>query len=483
MSPQYSGTSSQALPPGYCFNEYQIEEVIGEGGFGIVYRAYDRELDRQVAIKEYIPASMVSRADDMRLVLRSERFTRIFQAGLISFIQEAKTLARFSHPGLVHVLRFWLANDTAYMVMQLYSGETLKSLYSRQPEVVTETWIRKMLPPLFSALKTLHDQGYLHRDIAPDNLQIQANGEPVLLDFGSACKEIGHLTDKTEIMLKPGYAPIEQYSEGRDGDQGPWTDIYALGAVLHTLIIGEPPPVSVVRSISDSYQPLAERQPEGYSRALLKTIDKMLERDPENRPQTITELEDILLKADTFHNNEDQPSEIKPKKIDPTPEIVTKTPPEVAEVSQPVVMNTVASRPVYIYVAAGAIAVIIALGVMFHRSPPEKTSRVAAASQNPQVVSSQAPRQTSAVAESAKETTSTRTAVAKQSGLVYLNTSQDATILIDGKQQAIHTGAGARLLTLAPGDYQLSVAHSGKTWQHMLHIPESGGTSLLKVPE
>ncbi|MBS0895649.1 serine/threonine protein kinase, partial [Pantoea dispersa] len=276
-----------ALPAGYRFNEFEIKEVIGGGGFGIVYRAWDHQLERTIAIKEYMPVSLAVRGADLALELRGERFQKLFNAGRNSFIQEARLLARFNHPGLLHVLRFWEENGTAYMGTLYYSGMTLKEWQLTSPDSIDEAWIRRLLPPLFGAINTIHTAGYLHRDISLDNIQIQENQLPVLLDFGSARKEIGNLSDETEIMLKPGFAPIEQYSEEGEVEQGPWTDIYALGAVLHTLITGHAPPVSVVRCIEDNYQPLVERKPEGYSLPLLHAIDCALAMKPEDRPQSI----------------------------------------------------------------------------------------------------------------------------------------------------------------------------------------------------
>lgn len=191
------------------------------GGFGIVYRAWDHLLERTIAIKEYLPVSLASRNEDLAISLRGERYQRLFNAGLNSFIQEARLLARFNHPGLLHVLRFWEENGTAYMGTLFYSGMTLKAWQQTSPESINEAWIRQLLPPLFGAINTIHRAGYLHRDISLDNIQIQDNQLPVLLDFGSARKEIGNLSDEMEIMLKPGYAPIEQYSEEGDSDQGP----------------------------------------------------------------------------------------------------------------------------------------------------------------------------------------------------------------------------------------------------------------------
>lgn len=283
-----------ALPPGYRFNEFEIKEVIGGGGFGIVYRAWDHQLERTIAIKEFMPSSLAVRNDDMTLVLRSDRFSKAFSAGLNSFIQEARLLARFNHPNLLHVLRFWVQNDTAYMGTVFYSGTTLSHLRDQNPRLVDEVWIRRMLPMLLGAIKTIHDEGYLHRDISLDNIQIQDNGLPVLLDFGSARRSIGSVSDETETMLRPGFAPIEQYTDDNESEQGPWTDIYALGAVLHTLIVGSPPPVSVVRSIQDGYQPLISRHLPGYSAPLLIAVDKALALKMEDRPQTIDEFAALI---------------------------------------------------------------------------------------------------------------------------------------------------------------------------------------------
>ncbi|EDX6465830.1 serine/threonine protein kinase [Salmonella enterica subsp. diarizonae serovar 60:r:e,n,x,z15] len=287
-------TVPNALPVGYRFNEFEIKEVIGGGGFGIVYRAWDHQLERTIAVKEFMPSSLAVRGDDMTLVLRSERFGKAFSAGLNSFIQEARLLARFNHPNLLHVLRFWVQNDTAYMGTLFYSGTTLSRLREQKPELINEAWIRRTLPMLFGAIKTIHDEGCLHRDISLDNIQIQDNGLPVLLDFGSARRTIGNLSDETETMLRPGFAPIEQYTDDNESEQGPWTDIYALGAVLHTLIVGSPPPVSVVRSIQDTCKPLVELQPQEYSLPLLQAIDRALALHMEDRPQSVDEFAALI---------------------------------------------------------------------------------------------------------------------------------------------------------------------------------------------
>lgn len=287
-------TIPNALPVGYRFNEFEIEEAIGGGGFSIVYRALDHQLERTIAIKEFMPSTLAVRGDDMTLALRSESCGAAFSAGLNSFIQEARLLAKFNHPNLLHVLRFWVQNDTAYIATLFYSGSPLSTVLTQRSSTIDEAWIRRVVPMLLGGVKTLHDAGYLHRDISLDNIQMQDNDVPVLLGFGSARQIISNLTDETEIMLRPGFAPVEQYMDDNDSEQGPWTDIYALGAVLHTLIVGSPPPVSVVRSIQDSYLPLAGRQLQGYSIGLLQAIDRALALKPADRPGSIDEFAALL---------------------------------------------------------------------------------------------------------------------------------------------------------------------------------------------
>lgn len=452
---------SNSLPIGYRFNEFEIKEVIGEGGFGIVYRAYDHQLERIIAIKEYIPSTLVIRNEDLTLSLRGERFNRTFQAGLNSFIQEARLLARFSHPALLHVLRFWEENGTAYMGTQFYSGTTLKKFWAQHPEKINETWIRNLLPTLLSAINTIHQEGYLHRDISLDNIQIQENQLPVLLDFGSARKEIGNLSDETEIMLKPGFAPIEQYTENSDSEQGPWTDIYALGAVLHTLIVDTPPPVSVVRSIEDRYQPLTERRPKGYSLDLLDAIDRALALKPEDRPQTIGEMAELLHLSIACEN-----------------EIIGARP--AAASLAPVVMPAVANkthntkrlRPLMI--GAGITAVLI-VGVItwFSRGPstipvPVANSSVTTFTAEPQPVTATPAPTPQPVAP-----------IPAPVALVYFKLQLGEELKINGKKQNLVPDQNGYIsLNLAPGQYQAEVLAAKYQYQKKFTI-ENAGTWLI----
>jgi non-specific serine/threonine protein kinase len=279
------GAATRPLPNGHRMEEFEITGVLGVGGFGIVYRAFDHALERVVAIKEYMPAMLAQRQGDLSIALRGERFAATFKTGQAGFINEARLLAKFDHPGLIKVLRFWEGHGTAYMATPCYEGLTLKQRLAGG-RALDEAEIMRMLAALLGALETLHRTQCFHRDIALDNIMMQPDGTPVLLDFGSARKLIGDLVDDSSIMLKPGYSPIEQYTDDPAFRQGPWTDIYALGAVIHILVSGQLPPAAVVRSISDNYQPL-EGSTQRYSATLLRAADAALRQRIEDRPQSV----------------------------------------------------------------------------------------------------------------------------------------------------------------------------------------------------
>ncbi|KWI27932.1 serine/threonine protein kinase [Burkholderia ubonensis] len=277
------------LPLGHRLGELQLDEVLGIGGFGIVYRAFDRTLRRAVAIKEYMPSMLATRGGDYTVSLRSERFAPAFDAGRGAFLNEARLLAQFDHPGLVKVLHFWESHGTAYMVMPFYEGRTLKQLLDGGVQM-SETQLRDVVAALLGALDTLHRAQCFHRDVALDNVLIRPDGNAILLDFGAARKQIGDLVDDGAMMIKPGYAPIEQYTDDPAFSQGPWTDLYALGAVMHAMITGELPPAAVVRSIKDTYRPLATRElpaRERYSPGLLAAVDHALQLRIADRPESV----------------------------------------------------------------------------------------------------------------------------------------------------------------------------------------------------
>lgn len=275
------------LPVGTRLFEFEITGLIGIGGFGIVYAAYDHFLHRAVAIKEYMPGSLAARDRDYTVVVRSQRHAETFEVGRRSFVNEARLLAQFDHPSLVKVFRFWEANGTAYMVMPLYKGVTLKRRLKEMTEPPNEAWLVSLLRQLIEALAVIHAENCFHRDIAPDNILLLEGDRPVLLDFGAARRVISDMTQTLTVILKPGYAPIEQYAENPSMKQGPWTDVYALAAVVFFALTGAPPDPAVSRMMKDAVQPLAGSGRSCYSDGFLKAVDIALSVRPEDRPQSV----------------------------------------------------------------------------------------------------------------------------------------------------------------------------------------------------
>jgi len=286
--------SGKALPSGARLAEFEIIRVLGEGGFGIVYLAFDQQLHRHVAIKEYFPSSYAVRRDEQTITALSPNHVETYRAGMASFIEEARLLARFEHPALVKVLRYWEANGTAYMVMPHYAGRTLRDLLKTADEYSTEVELRWLMSPLLDAVAVMHDEQCFHRDISPENIIIRPSGAPVLLDFGAARRILGDSNKALTVVLKQNYAPIEQYSDDGAIAQGPWTDIYALAAVMYTAIVRKPPPSAVARVYQDPVKPLAKVAPVGFTPQFLRGVDIGMAVKPEDRPRTIAAFKEVL---------------------------------------------------------------------------------------------------------------------------------------------------------------------------------------------
>ncbi|HSC65245.1 MAG TPA: protein kinase [Caldimonas sp.] len=280
-----------ALSPGTRLDEFEIVRVLGTGGFGIVYLARDHVLQRDVAIKEYMPAALAGRGEGATVSLRSHGFAEVFAKGLESFLSEARLLASFDHRSLVKVHRFWRGNATAYMAMQHYPGRTLKDARLDMTVPPGEAWLDAFVDAILGVLDLLHDQGVYHRDISPDNILLLDDGSPVLLDLGSARRVMADSPQSFTAHLKPQFAPIEQYAEEAGGmQQGPWTDLYALGATLYFVITGRAPTPSVVRAVRDTLPSLAAQAGPtmpNVRASLLATIDWTLCLAPEQRPQNV----------------------------------------------------------------------------------------------------------------------------------------------------------------------------------------------------
>ncbi|MEX2352935.1 MAG: serine/threonine-protein kinase, partial [Gammaproteobacteria bacterium] len=282
-----------ALSPGFELHWYGFRDILGQGGFGITYLAYDRNLAHEVAIKEYMPVGLATRAGDNTIVPLSRDHEERYAWGLERFIEEARTLAQFEHPNIVRVRNVFKKNNTAYMVMDYVLGESLQDILSRR-HTLDQTDIETVIYPIIDGMKLVHAHGFIHRDIKPANILIRMDGDPVLLDFGSARQALEQGNDSMTSLFSKGYAPIEQYNTN-DAEQGPWTDIYALGATMYRAIAGVAPTDAIDRSTAisiaarDSYVPAVEVGEGRYSEPILRAIDHAMHFNRQERPQTITE--------------------------------------------------------------------------------------------------------------------------------------------------------------------------------------------------
>ena len=282
-----------SLQPGYKLHWYHIIKILGQGGFGITYLAHDTNLDQQVAIKEYLPTDLAVREADVSVHPVSEGHRESYEWGLDRFITEARTLAKFKHPNIVRVLSVFTENNTAYMVMEYEHGEPMDALLKNR-QTIEEEKLKSILMPIMNGLEAVHKTGFIHRDIKPPNIYIRTDGSPVLLDFGSARQSLGIQTRTLTTMVSPGYAPFEQYTSKSD-KQGPWTDIYGLGATLYRAVTGVSPTDAMDRSEAllhtskDVYIPASKIAQDNYSGTFLAAIDHAMLFKTDERPQSINE--------------------------------------------------------------------------------------------------------------------------------------------------------------------------------------------------
>ena len=276
-----------ALPQGTRIGDFEFHRVLGQGGFGITYLGWNHALDIPVAIKEYLPADLAIRESDLSVVPQSSQAVADFQWGLDRFVDEARILARFQHPNIVRVHHFFQAHNTAYIVMEYAEGETL-STYLNRKGVLTESELKAILHPILDGLAAVHRADFLHRDIKPGNIVIRAEDRsPVLIDFGAARQAVGAKSRSVTSIVTPGYAPIEQYSTR--GNQGPWTDIYALAGVCYRALTDDVPDDATDRVRRDPLIPVSDRCKGRASQHFLAAIDHALQVDEDARPQTVSE--------------------------------------------------------------------------------------------------------------------------------------------------------------------------------------------------
>ncbi|GGP28254.1 serine/threonine protein kinase [Silvimonas amylolytica] len=288
--------SNQPLARGYQLQNYTIAKLLSAGGFSIVYLAHD-ENDYPVAIKEYLPNSLVLRREGDAVQATSDENLALFRHGLKCFFEEGKTLAHISHPNIVRVLNFFRANDTVYMVMEYERGRTLQKeiQLKHDREGVDEKLIRHVFYTLLHGLREVHLNKLLHLDIKPANIYIRKDGSPVLLDFGSARQTLTSEHNRLTPMYTPGFAAPEQY--GKKDSLGPWTDIYGVGATMYACIAGTAPPPADARLKEDKLTDLASRYGDRYSPELLSMIDRCLRLNADERPQSVPGLQKQLAEA------------------------------------------------------------------------------------------------------------------------------------------------------------------------------------------
>ncbi|WP_395698972.1 protein kinase domain-containing protein [Aquabacterium sp.] len=292
------------LPAGTVVGEFEIRRVLGQGGFGIVYEAYEPMLDRRVALKEYFLQGF-SRREGLDVLPAEADSVEMFNSGMSRFIREARLLSMLNERtradgSLVAVYRVFQAQRTAFMAMKLYEGQTLRQEVLAKPEIVTEPWLVSLLLRMLDALHALHSlegENLVHRDVSPDNIILQPDGRPVLLDFGATRKASDA---QTSLIYKPGYSPIEQYTDAIK--QGPWTDIYALSGVAYFAIARQSPVPAVDRYAGAAFQTAAERGAGRFSPELLALVDKGMSVLPEHRFQSAEAMREALTQLPAAHH-------------------------------------------------------------------------------------------------------------------------------------------------------------------------------------
>lgn len=341
---QEQTVARQALPKdSELHGRYRVDTVLGAGGFGITYAGLDLHLNRAVAIKEYFPTEFALREGHYSVRSLDTGNKQFFALGRAWFLREARTLAKYHHPNIVGVMDHFEENNTAYMILRFEEGYSLSRWLRSLGRRPTQFEVDAFLLPILSALEAMHRNNDLHRDVAMDNIILRPEGDPVLIDFGSARQAIGAHSRSIDAVVKFGYSPPEQYSVDAKL-QGPWSDIYALAATLHLAITSRLPPDAPGRQLDDTYEPLADSGLEDYRVGLLEGIDWGLRLRPSERPQSISEWRKTLLKS-TAEPLEDDPVAILNQRSSPAASgLRTPTPTTSADASP----ATVADGTVFI---------------------------------------------------------------------------------------------------------------------------------------
>lgn len=372
---------NKALPKGAVLREWRLEEVLGVGGFGIVYRGRGVYFNELVAIKEYFPGAISDRLDDTTVAPTDSDSEELYTFGLSKFVEEAKVLWNLSkperHPNIVSVRSLFEIHGTAYMVMDFEEGVSLSRML-KDGKRFDEASLLGIVRPIALGLDRAHRGGVLHRDIKPANILVDENGRPVLIDFGSARFDSGQATSTKVTFYTPPYAALEQYVKAYP--QGPWTDIYALGVTLYECVAGKKPPEVLERLHGESDEPLSAREWPGFSPAFVRAVDAAMAIKPADRPQSIAQWLRMFDAAP--EDGADEATRIA--RFDEAPTIIARMeaaapakPPPPTAASEPV--DAAAEAPVdqlkvrpKVLMGAGAVAAVIALsGFVYAALRPE----------------------------------------------------------------------------------------------------------------
>ena len=373
---------NKALPKGAVLREWRLEQVLGVGGFGIVYRGRGLYFDEMVAIKEYFPSAISDRIDDTTVAPSDSSSEEIYALGLQKFVEEAKVLWNLSkperHPNIVSVRSLFEINGTAYMVMDFENGVSLSQMLKNGARF-NEALLLRIITPIAEGLDRAHRAGVLHRDIKPANILVDEQGRPVLIDFGSARFESGQATSTKVTFYTPPYAAIEQYV--KTYPQGPWTDIYALGVTLYECVAGEKPPEVLERLHGGLGEALSAKAWPGFSPAFTRAVDAAMAIKPADRPQSISQWLAMFKAGETVEEEPTRIAQYRPAPVEdpgPAPSIAPLPPaPAEADAGKPrSTRNILIAGGAAVALAAAA---VVAVGLSKQPAKPTPSAPVAAA--------------------------------------------------------------------------------------------------------
>ncbi len=290
--PETYPTEWNYLQSGTIIDQYMIERELVHGGFSSVYVARQLADQIQVAVKEYLPRKLAHRTWNNVVVANSDESRLLFNRGRALFVEEAKVLAKLKHPNIVEVINFFQENSTVYIVMPYYYGITLDTLLKEKSIPITEPFLIGIFNALLDGVEAIHAQNLVHLDIKPVNILIRPENHPLLLDFGAAQSyPVQRKKIKSKVLSK-GFSPIEQHKD--QGEIGPWTDIYAVGASMRACLDGRKPVSAPEREQKDTLVPAMKAFQGKFSEQFLYTIDWAMQMETDKRPGSVREIKEAL---------------------------------------------------------------------------------------------------------------------------------------------------------------------------------------------